>query len=205
MKNRNSYYQDLKSLAREKREYYNVDTSNFGLREVRRIYGAEGVKIDYWPLPSKIKALYMCADEQYSVAIQQKLPYEPKLFALLHELKHHYTDQEIIGSGVIHCGDYNRNEVIEIGAEVFAAEFIYPEEEFAQDVLSLRISKWDATDVVRFKHNCKAKVSYQFILKRLERLRLLSRNQFKGVKFRNLEDQIFGVPYHRRQYMARYK
>jgi len=203
MTNRNIYYEDLKSLAREKREYYQVDTAKLGLREVRHIYRAEGIKIDYWPLPSKIKALYMCADSQYSVAIPKKLPDEPKLFALLHELKHHYTDQELIGSGVIHCGDYNRNEIIEIGAEVFAAEFIYPEEEFAQDVLRLRISKWQAADIVRFKHTCKAKVSYQYILKRLERLRLLSPNQFKGVKFRNLEDQIFGVPYHRRQYMAR--
>jgi hypothetical protein len=36
-------------------------------------------------------------------------------------------------------------------AEVFAAEFIYPEKEFAQDVESLGISTWDIDDVVRFK------------------------------------------------------
>ena len=35
---------------------------------------------------------------------------------------------------MIHCGDYDANEVIEKGAEVFAAEFIYPEAEFAADL-----------------------------------------------------------------------
>jgi Zn-dependent peptidase ImmA (M78 family) len=62
----------------------------------------------------------MCADGDYSVAVQRTLPDEPKLFVLAHELKHHYVDQEKIANGVVHCGDYNRNEIIEIGAEVFA-------------------------------------------------------------------------------------
>jgi Zn-dependent peptidase ImmA (M78 family) len=49
----------------------------------------------------------------------------PRLFALVHELKHHYIDQESIRGGELKCGDYNANQIIEKGAEVFAAEFIY--------------------------------------------------------------------------------
>jgi Zn-dependent peptidase ImmA (M78 family) len=198
--NRNTYYESLKALAREKREHYAVNTASFGLREVRHIYKEEGIKIDYWPLPSRIKALYMCADRHFSVAVQRKLPDEPKLFALIHELKHHYTDQEIIRSGVVHCGDYNRNEPIEIGAEVFAAEFLYPEEEFKNDILLLGISTWKAEDVVQLKRNCKAKVSYQFLTKRLERLGVISLGQFRDIKFKNLEDQLYGIPYYRQRY-----
>ena len=52
-----AYYEILKVLAREKRALHGVNTALFGLREVRRIYKAEGVRIDYWPLPWKIKAL----------------------------------------------------------------------------------------------------------------------------------------------------
>ena len=48
--NRNAYYEDLKRLAREKRAEYKVDTAVFGLREIRRIYKAEGIRIDHWPL-----------------------------------------------------------------------------------------------------------------------------------------------------------
>lgn len=201
--NRHAYYEEMKALARVKRERYDVDTSAFGLREVRKIYKAENITIDSWPLPRKIKAVYMYADNDYSVAVQKNLPNEPKLFALVHELKHHYCDQELIGSGLIHCGDYNRNEIIEIGAEVFAAEFIYPEKEFETDIAKLGIKVWQADDVVRLKRNCKAKVSYQYLCKRLERLRLIRPNQFNGVKFKNLEDQIFGIPFYRRKQKTR--
>jgi Zn-dependent peptidase ImmA (M78 family) len=127
---RSAYYEELSRLAREKRAEYCVDTSAFGLREVRAIYKAEGICLDHWPLPRKIKALYMCDEGHCSVALQPNLPYEPKLFALIHELKHHYCDRAELGEGVIHCGDYDANELIEKGAEVFAAEFIYPEDEF---------------------------------------------------------------------------
>ena len=191
---RYAYYEDLKQLAREKREYYGVDTAAFGLREIRKIYGAEGIKIDYYPLPYKIKALYMCADGDFSVAVQRKLPDEPKLFALVHELKHHYRDQDALASGFISCGDYNMNEPIEKGAEVFAAEFIYPEAEFVDDLDRIEISTWRPEDVVTLKRNCKAKVSYRF-----EHLTLVVPGAFETVKFQKLEESLFGVPYHRRR------
>jgi Zn-dependent peptidase ImmA (M78 family) len=199
MSRRATQYETLKALARDKREHYEVVTEAFGLRELRNIYKAEGIRIDYYPLPWKIKALYMCADGECSVAVQRKLPDEPKLFALVHELKHHYCDREALGTGVIHCGDYNMDEVIEIGAEVFAAEFIYPEAEFARDIASLGIRTWTPQDVVGLKRNCKAKVSYRYLCKRLERLGHIGRGAFDGVKFQKLEEQLYGVPYHRRR------
>jgi Zn-dependent peptidase ImmA (M78 family) len=196
---RSTYYEALKSLARQKRTEYAVSTEAFGLRELRAIYQSEKIKIDYWPLPYKIKALYMCADDECSVAVQRRLPDEPKLFALIHELKHHYCDRQALGSGVIHCGDYDANEVIEIGAEVFAAEFIYPEEEFSDDIRPLQLTAWDPENVVHFKRDCRAKVSYRFICKRLERLRLITPGQFHGVQFQKLEYRIYGTPYRRQR------
>ena len=196
---RHAYYEELKGLAREKRVLHRVDTSAFGLREARKIYQAEGIRIDYWTLTYKIKALYMCADGDCSIAIQRSLPDEPKLFALIHELKHHYCDREALGDGEIHCGDYNINEEIEIGAEVFAAEFIYPEAEFAVDIQPLGVNVWEAEDIVRLKRSSKAKVSYKFICKRLERLGFLVRGQFDRVQFQKLEERMFGAPFYRRR------
>ena len=132
------------------------------------------------------------------MAYQQSLPYEPKLFALVHELKHHYRDRLAIGAGVVHCGDYDANELIEKGAEVFAAEFIYPEAEFADDLSKSRIRVRLASDLVEIKRACKAHVSYQFIRKRLERLGLTSAGQFDGVQFQKLEEQLYGTPVYRR-------
>lgn len=197
--NRHAHYQELKELAREKRRRHGVVTESFGLMEVRRIYRQEGIRVDYWPLSYKIKALYMCADGDCSVAIQRWLPDEPKLFALVHELKHHYCDREALGDGVIQCGDDNMNEVIEIGAEVFAAEFIYPEAEFATDIARFGVSNWTPGEVVRLKRTCKARVSYRYLCKRLEQLRLVEKGAFERVKFQKLEEQMYGVPFHRRR------
>ena len=199
---RGAHYETLKVLAREKRSHYCVVTESFGLMEVRKIYKTEGIRIDYYPLPYKIKALYMCADGDCSVAVQRKLPDEPKLFALIHELKHHYCDRDALGNGVIHCGDYNMDDVIEIGAEVFAAEFIYPEAEFIRDIAPLRIASWTPEDIVRLKRNCKAKVSYRYLCKRLERLGHIARGAYDHVKFQKLEEKIYGVPYYRRRRAA---
>jgi Zn-dependent peptidase ImmA (M78 family) len=194
---RSAYYNDLKQLALEKRALYAVETSAFGLREIRKIYNAEGIRIDQWTLPAKIKAIYMCANGDYSVAVQRTLPEEPKLFALVHELKHHYRDQLELSGGMIHCGDYNANELIEKGAEVFAAEFIYPEVEFAEHIDQLGVNRWEAETVVLLKRQRRAKVSYKFLCKRLERLGLVVKGQFDRVQFQNLEDSMFGVPFWR--------
>jgi len=196
---RRAYYEELQQLAREKRVKYGVDTASFGLEEVRTIYKEEGIRLDHWPLPRKIKAMYMCDDGDCSVALQRTLPYEPKLFALIHELKHHYRDREALGAGVIHCGDYDANELIEKGAEVFAAEFIYPQAEFAEDLTNLGLTVRQASDVVAVKRSCKAKVSYRFICKRLERLGCITPGQFDDVQFQKLEDKIHGVPFYRRR------
>ena len=196
---RRVYYEDLKRMALEKRAEHRVQTGCFGLLEVRAIYKQEGIRIDYWRLPRKVKALYMCDDGDCSVALQRTLPDEPKLFALIHELKHHYRDQEALGAGVIHCGDYDANELIEKGAEVFAAEFIYPEAEFVEDLQKSGLTVRQASDVVDVKRNCNAKVSYRFICKRLERLGLVTPGQFNGVQFQKLEDEIYGVPFYRRR------
>ncbi|MGH9400643.1 MAG: ImmA/IrrE family metallo-endopeptidase [Terriglobia bacterium] len=196
---RSDYYEDLKRLALQKRAEYGVMTAHFGLSEVRLIYKREGIRIDHWPLPRKIKALYMCDDGDCSVALQPTLPYEPKLFAIIHELKHHYQDRAALGEGVIACGDYDANELIEKGAEVFAAEFIYPEAEFAADLHEIGVTVRQASDVVHIKRFSKARVSYRFICKRLERLGLIGLGQFEGVQFQNLEDKIYGVPFYRRR------
>jgi len=194
---RSEYYNDLKALARQKRAEHGVDTTRFGLREARKLYKEEGITIDYWPLPYKVKALYMCADEDFSVAIQKRLPDEPKLFALIHEYKHHLTDRDALGKGAILCGDYNANEEIEIGAEVFAAEFIYPENECNADFERHGVPNWKPEDLVRFKRVCKAKVSYTFLRKRLEWFGLIKPGGFVGIQFQKLEDQMFGKPFYR--------
>lgn len=192
-----AYYEDLKRLARQKREQFGLTTQTLNLTAIKGIYRAEGIIIDPWKLSPRIKAVYMCDGGEPSVLLNETLPREPRLFALVHELKHHYRDREILEGGQIPCGDYNANREIEIGAEVFAAELIYPEAEFlgaAQQLDLFKKSDITAEDVVRFKRAVNAPVSYMFLRKRFEFFELVPKGKFAKVKFTVLEERMFGPP-----------
>src|SRR4051812_15690389 len=91
--NRSDYYQQMRVLAISKRAHYKIETASLSLSGVQRIYRAEGIKLDQWIIKGrKLKAAYFCDDAGCSVLINKNLPKEPKLFALIHELKHHYAD-----------------------------------------------------------------------------------------------------------------
>lgn len=203
---RSAYYGQMRVLAQEKRKEHGVETSSLNVQVMRRIYGAEGVKIDYWPFKgNRVRAAYFCDDGEPSVAIKKGLPREPKLFALAHELKHHLVDQEKIRNGEILCGDYNANQLIEIGAEVFAAEFIFPEEEMRSLVEGHGITAANCSPerLVEFKRSCPALVSFQFLVKRFERFQLCDRGAYAGVQFQKLEEQIHGLPIYKQPWFQR--
>jgi len=100
------------------------------------------------------------------------------------------------------CGDYNENQTIEIGAEVFAAEFIYPESEFLECVrtLGIELAMCSPEDVVRLKRECGACISYQFLRKRLVRLGFASAAAFDKIQFQKLEEKLYGVPIDRQDW-----
>ncbi|MDP2321084.1 MAG: ImmA/IrrE family metallo-endopeptidase [Acidobacteriota bacterium] len=198
-----AYYEDLKQLARELREQHAITTKTLNLTAVKKIYRAEGIAIDIWKLSPRIRAVYMCDENDPSVLINETLPKEPRLFAMVHELKHHFRDRAILECGQIPCGAYNENREIEVGAEVFAAEFIFPEAEFITVAQQLNLfSKAPVTpeDVVRLKRTADAPVSYQFLRKRLEFFKIVPKGQFAKVKFTVLEEQMFGVPIYKQDW-----
>lgn len=201
----NPNYASLKELARAKRAQYGVTTEALNLIVVRKIYSDEGIRIDNWKFPRTIRAAYMSDDADPSVAINKTLPREPRLFSLVHELKHHYVDRLKIEQGQIKCGDYNENQVIEIGAEVFAAEFIYPEAEFLErlQLLNIKAGHCSPEDVVRLKRECKACVSYQFLRKRIVRLGFAAPHAFDKIQFQKLEERLYGPPIYKQEWFQR--
>ncbi len=199
---RSEYYQQIRALALEKRNLHEIRTESLNLTVIQRVYKAEKIKIDQWKIKGRtIKAAYFC-DGDCSVLINKNLPREPKLFALAHELKHHYMDQESIRGGEHRCGDYNANELIEKGAEVFAAEFIYPETEMRELAYSLGIQTGTCSSekIVEFKRACPAVVSYQFLVKRFEWFGFIEKGIYKKIQFQNLEDKIYGPPVYKQDW-----
>ena len=202
------YYQVVRTLAQKKRSAYNVVTADLDIPFIQKIYKAEGIKIDRRPLKgNRLRAAYFCDDGDYSVLLKKDLPREPKIFSLIHELKHHYMDQKTIQSGQIKCGDYNAHELIEKAAEVFAAEFIYPEAEMRQLITDLSIGTegFEPETIVHFKKSCPAPVSYTFLVKRFVRFGFCSKGEYAKVKFQKLEEQIYGAPFYKEDWYKQYR
>jgi Zn-dependent peptidase ImmA (M78 family) len=197
--NRTEYYEAMKRLADEKRDMYGLATEKLGLQKMREIYKSEGITIDLWKTSGHIRAVYMCDGAEPSVLVNKALPDVPRLFAMAHELKHHYCDQHSLKNGEIRCGDYNANEVIEKAAEVFAAEFVYPEKAFLECIAAMGIERGKVTpeQVVELKRNCGAPVSYTFLRKRLEWFKFIESGKFVKVQFQKLEEQLYGTPIYR--------
>ena len=135
-------------------------------------------------------------DGDPSVLVNRSLPKEPRLFAMVHKLKHHYCDQKLLKNGQIRCGDYNANELIEKAAEVFAAEFIYPSREFLDCAESLGLKKGEVTpeEVVELKRACGAPISTSSFTSRLAWFGFINPDEFAKVQFQKLEEEICGVP-----------
>lgn len=95
-----------------------------------------------------------------------------------------------------------RERIDQKSAEVFAAEFIFPESEFIERIQAMDIQRMScsAEDVVRLKRSCNACVSYTFLRKRLVRLGYAEEAALAAVKFTNLEESMFGKPIYKQDW-----
>ena len=117
------------------------------------------------------------------------------------------TDRPTILKGLYTCGAYNENEMVEIGAEVFSAEFIYPEVEMRDLANRLRITNRTCTSkqVVEFKRSCPAIISYKFIVKRFEWFGFCEEGHFRHEQFQKLEESLHGPPIYKQAWFQRYR
>ena len=201
---RHQYYEALKGQAREVRRKYSLETPRVMRSDLRRIYKDEAITIHLWPHKLKqLRGAYFFDDLGATVMLAEGLPVEPTIFTLAHELKHHYFDREL---GSSYC-DQARSETdpIEIGAEVFAAELIFPEQDFVSEMLQRQIGPGEckAETLVRLKRETQTTMSYAALAKRATFLRFAETGSLKGVKWKQLEEQIFGEPIYKRVMRAR--
>lgn len=198
-------YNLSRSLARQKRLEFDIRTEEINIPLLKKICKRESVKVDLVEkIGTCIRAAYFFDEDGASILLKKTLPREPKMFALAHELKHHFLDRKDIADGKIRCGDYNANKAIEIAAEEFAAEFLYPILEMQQLVNSMNIRTGNCTpqQIVEIKRRSPVAVSYVFVRKRLERFGIIAKSQFADVHFQKLEEQLY-PPLHKQDWFKR--
>lgn len=186
-------YTEARDLAQRKRIELGIKTEEINIPLLKKICKKEGIKVDMAEkIGTRIRAAYFFDEDGASILLKKNMPREPKLFALAHELKHHFLDREAIADGKMRCGAYNENKEIEIAAEEFAAEFIYPVLEMQQLLNSMSISTGSCTSqqIVEIKRRCPVAVSYIFVRKRLERFGIIQKGQFSDIQFQKLEERL---------------
>lgn len=195
--NKYNYYEDLKKSARNLRAIYGFSSPKITIPDLRRIYREEGIKIDLAPSTKcpfylgKVKGAYYGADGKIpaSVLLNKTLPQGPRLFTMAHELKHHFHDQHLQAV----CHDSNKAE-IEIGAEIYAAELLLPDDDFLQLVEEYELTApLTPEDLVILKKETEATMSYQALVKKAAWLKLANLETFVGVKWVEVEESIYGA------------
>lgn len=206
---RTAYYKRMKALARQVRAEYELNTPRVTRSELRKIYRKEGIRVDLWPPKPhsngrprgrtlrSLRGAYFNDDLGPSVLIARHLPEDPRVFTMAHELKHHRVDNHLV---CVVCDTSNENEMIEIGAEVFAAELIFPEVDFVNLLGELGVSIGDCQPkhLVQLKRETRTTLSYTGLAKRAEFLELAPRGSLHGVHWKRLEEQIYGEPLYKR-------
>lgn len=193
--NRSDYYEIMKARAREVRAKHNITSPRVLRGDLRRVYKAEGItKIDYWPFKKGLRGAYFIDEVGPTVVLAESLPEDPMVFTMAHELKHHLEDR---GFPLSAC-DIKRidSEPIEIGAEIFAAEFIFPEADFTRKLEDLGVDLGECTPkhIVELKRETATTLSYAGIVKRAERLGFACGDSLQNIQWKKLEETIYGPP-----------
>ncbi len=192
--NRSEYYELIRTKARAVRKEHGLTTPKVMLSDLRRIYKAYGIGIDLWKGPmSTVRGMYAVYDGVPSVMVVKSLPDEQRIFTLAHELKHHFFDVEPIQYPM-------EKEPTEIGAEIFAVELIFPDQDFRQQIELLGVSPGCCTakNIVTLKRHSQTTLSFTSLAKRAKFLGYASEDAFEKVQWKKLEEEMYGEPVYKR-------
>lgn len=193
---RTAYYASLKDLAHRIRTEHGLKTGRVTLSDMRRIYKANQLKVKLWHQPLRnIRGAYVNDELGAEVMINGKLPVEQRIFTMAHELKHHLVDQD--RAFQIEGPD---DDPLEIGAEIFAAELIFPEANFAEELAAMGVTRenFTAEAIVRLKHETGTTLSFTALGKRAEFLGLAPKGALAKVAWKKLNEQLYGEPVYKR-------
>lgn len=198
---RAEYYRQMRLLAGQVRDQYGLQSPRVLKSDLRRIYKDQGIQIDLWPYRmKKLRGAYFFDEDGASVMLAKGLPDDPMIFTMGHELKHHLVDREKI---ISLCDPSNQSTEIEIGAEIFAAELIYPEQTFSDHLAGMGVTPGSCTaeHLVRLKRETQTTLSYAGLAKRAEFLGLAPQKSLAKVAWKKLEERIYGVPFYKQRSM----
>lgn len=164
------YYDDLKRLARQVRRENGLTSERVLPGDLRRIYARNGIEVDVWPYRFRnLRGAFLSDELGTTVMLAKGLPRDPLAFTMAHELKHFLIDRNL---GLSYCDESNITRPVEVGAEVFAAELLFPDAAFVKHMERLGVKRSECLPetLVRLKHETGTTLSYAGLAIKAERL-----------------------------------
>lgn len=190
--NQQAYYEDLKQLARQVRAEFGLRSPRVVESDLRRIYEQNGIVIDDWPYRLRnLRGAFICDHLGTTVMLASGLPQDPKVFTMAHELKHFYRDRHL---GISYCDQSNLGKTLEIGAEIFAAELLFPDRDFMTEMRSMRIGTNQCLPrmLVTLKQKTRTTLSYAGLAIKAERLGYAPPRSLTTIKTWRKFEELYG-------------
>ena len=191
--NRQAYYEDLKLLARQVRAEHGLRSPRVLASDLRRIYDSHGIVIDSWPYRLRnLRGAFISDHLGTTVLLASGLPQDPMVFTMAHELKHFFRDRDL---GISYCDQSNLSKTVEVGAEIFAAELLFPDQDFINQMRMLRVGRDQCLPrtLVQLKVKTRTTLSYAGLAIKAERLGYAPPSSLTRIKtWRKLEDLYGG-------------
>ena len=191
--NQQAYYEDLKQLARQVRAEFGLRSPRVVESDLRRIYEQNGIVIDDWPYRLRnLRGAFICDHLGTTVMLASGLPQDPKVFTMAHELKHFYRDRHL---GISYCDQSNLGKTLEIGAEIFAAELLFPDKDFMTQMRLMRIGTNQCLPrtLVGLKQKTRTTLSYAGLAIKAERLGYAPPRSLTTIKTWRKFEEIYGA------------
>ena len=196
--NTHNYYEDLKALARQVRAEHGLSSPRVLPADLMRIYAQYGIELDEWPYRFRsLRGAFIDDHHGTTIMIAKGLPKDPMVFTMAHELKHFFRDRDL---GISYCDQSNLNKSLEIGAEIFAAELLFPDRDFIEQMklMGIRTDQCLPKDLIRLKRQTGTTLSYAGLAIKAERLGFAPAHSVTTIKTWRRLEALYSPPVQRR-------
>ena len=195
--NTQSYYEDLKALARQVRAEHGLSSPRVLPADLMRIYARYGIELDEWPYRFRnLRGAFINDHLGTTIMIAKGLPQDPMVFTMAHELKHFFRDRDL---GVSYCDQSNLNKSLEVGAEIFAAELLFPDRDFIAHMkkMGVRTNQCLPKNLIRLKRQTGTTLSYAGLAIKAERLGFAPSHSVTTIKTWRRLEALYSPPVQR--------
>ena len=192
--NAQNYYEDLKQLARQVRAENGLSSPRVLASDLMRIYAKYGIVIDEWPYRFRhLRGAFINDHLGMTVMVAKGLPRDPMVFTMAHELKHFFRDRDL---GISYCDQSNLNKSLEIGAEIFAAELLFPDRDFVAHMRTMGIRRDQCLpkNLIQLKRQTGTTLSYAGLAIKAERLGFAPSHSLTTIKTWRRLEALYSTP-----------